>query len=162
MGQGVLTRGRLVVTRLSFQFVPVEFPPLLVGQFSAHGFSTERARLVVQVERLWCTRLRYRTCTTSCSNKRASLRRFAAYRGTSLRSWFQKKCLVPIGIKKKKSENTPNFETLSWIFFRLEFFPHFFPNRGKFILPKLYVCKVSDKSENIFFVEKSACYPSGV
>merc|ERR1711989_291447 len=35
----------------------------------AQGFGTERARLVVQVERLWCTRLRYRTCKTSGSSQ---------------------------------------------------------------------------------------------
>ena len=68
------------------------------SQLGAPGFGTERARLVVQVERLRCTRLRHRTCKTSRSSKRASLRRFAAYRGTSLRSWFQKKCLLPMGI----------------------------------------------------------------
>ena len=59
------------------------------------SFSTERARLVVQVKRLRCTRLRHRTCKTSGSSKIAFLRRFPAYRGTSLRSWFQKKCLLP-------------------------------------------------------------------
>ena len=51
------------------------------SQLGAPGFGTERARLVVQVERLRCTRLRHRTCKTSRSSKRNSLRRFAAYWG---------------------------------------------------------------------------------
>ena len=63
-----------------------------------HGFGTERARLVVQVERLRCTRLRHRTCKTSGSS--------------------QKKGLLPIGISIFFSQNTPDFQTWSWIFFR--------------------------------------------
>ena len=43
--------------------------PSLLG---APGFGTERERLVVQVERLKCTRLRRRTCKTSRSSKKAS------------------------------------------------------------------------------------------
>ena len=50
--------------------------------------------VVVSCTRRRCTRLWHRTCKTSRSNKKASLRRLAAYRGTSLRSWFQKKCLL--------------------------------------------------------------------
>ena len=44
------------------------------------------------------------------SKKSASLHRFAAYRGTSLRSWFQKKSLLPKGILIFFSKNTPDFE----------------------------------------------------
>merc|ERR1711980_64073 len=72
-------------------------PSLSFSPSFTQGFGTERARLVVQIERLRCTRLRHRTCKTSGASKTASLRRFPAYRGTSLRSWFQKKCLLPMG-----------------------------------------------------------------
>ena len=41
------------------------------SQLGAPGFGTERARLVVQVERLRCTRLRHRTCKTSRSSRKA-------------------------------------------------------------------------------------------
>ena len=51
----------------------------------------------------------FRTCKTSGSSKKASLRRFAAYRGTSLRSWFQKKCPLPIWISFFP-QHTPTFE----------------------------------------------------
>ena len=44
------------------------------------------------------------------SKKSASLHRFAAYRGTSLRSWFQKKGLLPKVILIFFSKNTPDFE----------------------------------------------------
>ena len=60
--------------------------------------------------RLRCTRLWHRTCKTSRSKKSASLPRFAASRGTSLRSWFQKKCLLPMRILIFFSQNTPTFE----------------------------------------------------
>ena len=87
----------------------------------AHGFGAERARLVIQVKKLrYAARrlfgeLRFaRGFKKSASLRRsaayrgtslsswfqktnASLSRFAAYRGTSLRSWFQKKCLLPMG-----------------------------------------------------------------
>ena len=46
----------------------LSLPSLLV----ALDFGTERARLVVQVERLRNTRLRHRTCKTSRSSKKAS------------------------------------------------------------------------------------------
>merc|ERR1711884_1017919 len=56
----------------------------------AQGFGTERARLVVQVKRLWCTRLQHRTCKTSGSS--------------------QKKGLLPMGILIFFSQNTSDFE----------------------------------------------------
>ena len=55
-------------------------------------------RLGHQVERLRCTRLRHRTCKTSGSS--------------------QKKGLLPMGISIFFSQNTPDFQTWSWIFFR--------------------------------------------
>ena len=62
-----------------------------------HGFGTERARLVVQVERLRCTRLRHRTCKTSGSS--------------------QKKGLLPMGISFFFLPKYPNFENSCWILF---------------------------------------------
>ena len=69
------------------------------SQLGAPGFSTERARLVVQVKRLRCTQLRHRTCKTSGSSKIAFLRRFPAHQGTSLRSCFQKSACYFCGFR---------------------------------------------------------------
>ena len=130
------------------------FAPVVRGgasQLGAPGFGTERARLVVQVERLRCTRLQHRTCKTSRSSKKASLRRFAAYRGTSLRSWFQKKCLLPMGISIFFFENTSDFETWSWIFFHKKSFWNFSPKYSELSSYKLIMTEVSRILRNIFF-----------
>ena len=77
---------------------PLLLPTLSLYPSFTQGFGTERARLVVQVKRPRCTRLRHRTCKTSGSSKIAFLRHFPAHEGTSLRSWFQKSAHYPQGI----------------------------------------------------------------
>ena len=62
--------------------------------------------VVVRCERLRCTRLQHRTCKTrrghfashGLSAHGLSTERARLAGGTSLRSWFQKKCLLPAGI----------------------------------------------------------------
>ena len=62
--------------------------------------------VVVRCERLRCTRLQHRTCKTrrghfashGLSAHGLSTERARLAGGTSLRSWFQKKCLLPSGI----------------------------------------------------------------
>ena len=62
--------------------------------------------VVVRCTLLRCTRLQYRTCKTSRGHLAShglgahgfSTERARLAGGTSLRSWFQKKCLLPAGI----------------------------------------------------------------
>ena len=79
-------------------WVCVTLPPLR-GGCQARG-------VVVRCERLRCTRLQHRTCKTrrghfashGLSAHGLSTERARLAGGTSLRSWFQKKCLLPSGI----------------------------------------------------------------
>ena len=83
---------------------------------------------------------------------------------TNLRIFFSWK-KVPATHKEFEffSQKYPRFFNLKLDFFQVRIFSaFFFPNRGKFILPKLDVWKVSDKLENLFFAEKSADYPYGI
>ena len=79
----------------------------------------------LQFTRLKCTRLKHRTCKTS--------------QGHSLRSWFQKNCVLPGGIlffsKKVPAtcwdfyfyfQKIPDFENSRWIFFHLNNILKFF------------------------------------
>ena len=71
----------------------------------AQGFGTERARLVVQVERLWCTRLRHRTCKTSGSSQIRCTR--LRHRTCKTSGSSQKKGLLPMGISIFFSQKGP-------------------------------------------------------
>ena len=75
-------------------------PPSLLGGHClvAHGFGTERARLVVQVKKLL----------------------FLAFRGISLRTWFQKKCFLLEGFYIFFCQKYPRFLNLMSDFFRLK------------------------------------------
>ena len=57
---------------------------------------------------------------------RLSTERSRLARGTSPRSWVQKKCLLPGGILIFFFQKIPDFENSSWIFFHLEKFLKFF------------------------------------
>ena len=46
-----------------------------------------------------------------------------------------------------RTKNTPDFETWSWIFFHLEFFPHFFSKKDHIIL----LCAKFQKDQRNFF-----------
>ena len=96
----------------SFTPSPLSLSPPLPLSLSkgsgAQGFGTERARLVVQVERLWCTRLRHRTCKTSGSSQIRCTR--LRHRTFKTSGSSQKKGLLPIGISIFFSQNIPNFE----------------------------------------------------
>ena len=52
------------------------------------------------------------------------------------------------------SQNTPDFELEVGFFSSKKKFFADFPNRGKFILPKLHICKFKKKSENLFLRKK--------
>ena len=79
--------------------------PLSLSKGSgAQGFGTERARLVVQVERLWCTRLRHRTCKTSGSSQKKGLLPM----GISI--FFSQKGPATYGDFDFFSQNTSDFE----------------------------------------------------
>ena len=69
---------------------------------SKHGFSTERARLAGGTSYVH---------TASAQNVQDQAG------GTSLRSWFQKKCLLPVGILIFFFQKILDFENSSWIFF---------------------------------------------
>ena len=80
--------------------------------------------IIVLCARLRCTRLQHRTCNTSrghiashgLSAHGLSTERARLAGGTSLRLWFQKKCLLPVGIFF-----SPDFEISNRIFFRKSF-----------------------------------------
>ena len=95
------------------QSVSHSLPPL-------RGGCQERG-VVVRCERLRCTRLQHRTCKTrrghfashGLSAHGLSTERARLAGGTSLRSWFQKKCLLPAWIliffPKKVASTWPDF-----------------------------------------------------
>ena len=77
-------------------------PPTGLGRPPLRGGCQERG-VVVRWKRLRCTRLQHRTCKTSRGNfvshglsaHGLSTERARLAGGTSLRSWVQKKCLLP-------------------------------------------------------------------
>ena len=78
-----------------------------------HGLGTERTRLTVQ--------------------RKTSLRHFAAYRSTSLRSWFQKKWLLPRGILIFFSKIPQILKLEVGFFFISIVFRLFFSKIGKYL-----------------------------
>ena len=74
--------------------------------------------------------------------------------GTSLRSWSQKKCLLPIGIFIFFFKIPPILKLEVGFFSGKKKFFSDFPKYGKFFLSKLHFCKFSKKLENIFLRKK--------
>ena len=138
--------------RLSLSLSPSSSLSLSKGS-GAQGFGTERARLVVQVERLWCTRLRHRTCKTSGSSKIAFLRRFPAHQGTSLRSCFQKSACCLFGFRFFFLK-IPRIFKLEVGFFSAFFFSQFSQISAHLFHLNFISEKTPKKSEKPFFPPK--------
>ena len=117
--------GRSLSQSLS-QAVTHSLPPL-------RGGCQERG-VAIRWKRLRCTRLQHRTCKTSRGNFAShglsahglSTERARLARGTSPRSWVQKKCLLPGGILIFFFQKIPDFENSNLIFFHLKKFLKFF------------------------------------
>ena len=136
----------------------------MANGLDAHSFITERARLVggtslhmaqvhtasaqnvqdqpgaLRFARLKCTRLKHRTCKTR--------------RGTSLRSWFQKNCLLPGGISIFFSK-IYDFENSSWIFFHLKNFLKFFGQIRRIIATETNYDRSFKKFAELFFSQNT-------
>merc|ERR1711989_15204 len=135
---------------LSPSFTPIASLCLPLSKGSgAQGFGTERARLVVQVERLWCTRFRYRTCKTSGSSQIRCTR--LRHRTCKTSGSSQKKGLLPMGISIFFSQKYPRFSNLKLDFFPIEKLLHKTFFLANFIISELIMSEVSKDLRNIFF-----------
>ena len=144
--RGVVVRcERLRCTRLQHRTCKTRRGHFASHGLSAHGLSTERARLAGGTSlrswfftRLKCTRLKHRTCKTSRGGTHGlgahgfSTERARLAGGTSLRSWFQKKYLLPGGIFARGFKKSACYLVGFWFFFpkiprfwklKLDFFP---------------------------------------
>ena len=175
-------RKRLILSRYAFKNLRklvrpnLCLPPLRGG--------CQKRGVVVRCERLRCTRLQHRTCKTrrghfashGLSAHGLSTERARLAGGTSLRSWFQKKCLLPAGIfiffPKKVAATWWDFIFFSkqsgcylvrFLFFFLRFWKlklDFFPikklfrktaNNKKITYFKLITSEVSANLKNLFW-----------
>ena len=106
-----------------------------------------------------CRRLQHRTCKTSRAHFAShglgahgySTERARLAGGTSLRSWLQKKCLLPGGILIFFSKKSPIFKIQVGFFSTYKSFWNFLRKYGELSLFKLYMTEVSTHLRNFFF-----------